>query len=354
MSDRRGVDLINESFGQASSSLSPSMEAIRSHVVESLEEHLLFGGRIRPLTLNGTQWGYVRGVYTSERAWINRMFLDPVERLRALIQTATTLPPEKMSMLTTLEIRRLILLIHRFSKAEMSLFQWVSPFVTTSSSERLWYARSVPPRELMYPGGLFKTLAPSDLFHHWAFLAASREDNKESLRALSSSSLIVRAYVGRHAQSLTNDVQSLSRSLQPNIADPWKEMGTAEPDFDPEDGWGHIHQDSSLDGLMRELNGMLNDDKHEQLMRAIAERDRRESESQKARIRSLRNRIEGVSSGKEKPITPYEMRERINKQRQQEVARRQDAYRSRVEMLDKMASESPEDRAKRIPWDIDV
>jgi hypothetical protein len=33
-----------------------------------------------------------------------------------------------------------------------------------------------------------------------------------------------------------------------------------------EDGWGHTHEDDTLQGILRELNGMIGDDKHEQLM----------------------------------------------------------------------------------------
>jgi hypothetical protein len=145
----------------------------------------------------------------------------------------------------------------------------------------------------------------------------------------------------------------MGNSLNLNIADPWINMGITPPDYDLSDGWGHIHQDASVEGLMRELNGMLTDDKHEQLMKAIAERDIREAEIKKAKIRAMRDRVEGVVA-RETYLTPEEMRRRVLAKRNEDRARQDAALRNRIEMLDRMASETPEERANSKSWDFEL
>jgi hypothetical protein len=353
MAEHKSIEIINESFKNYSTHLPNNIEEVRQNIITAMEEHIIFGGRVRPLLFDGKLCGYMRGISSGERSWIHRMYEDQVERLKATFKVSTSLSDSQVRDLTSLEIRRLILMLHKFTKADSSLFPWVSPFTTTVASERLWVSDVRPPKEVAYPEGVFKILAPSDIGLHWSYMAYSREDSKESLRSLTSASLIVRAYIGKHAQQLTSDIQGMSKALQPNIAMPWTDMGVGSRDFDPDDGWGHTHQDSSVEGLMRELNGMLNDDKHEQLMRAIAERDRMEAEKRKAKIRQMQNRVEGVTT-REAYVTPEEMARRVSRRKEEDKIKKESNFKSRTQMLSRGGAEYPNDRSARTPWDIEV
>jgi hypothetical protein len=51
-----------------------------------------------------------------------------------------------------------------------------------------------------------------------------------------------------------------------------------------DDGYGHSHQDNSVEGMMREMKGMTEGDKHEELMKAFHDTQLRAENEKKRQI----------------------------------------------------------------------
>jgi len=90
-------------------------------------------------------------------------------------------------------------------------------------------------------------------------------------------------------------------------------------DFD--DGYGHSHQDSSVEGMMREMKGMTEGDKHEELMKAFHDtqmRAEREKQRQLDLISQQRKKRDEIDDSVYIIRTDKEVRQReaeLQKQR---------------------------------------
>lgn len=348
MSDQRGRDLIEQAFNQGSSHLPPEAEEIRRKVTIAMEEVILFGGRVRPLLLSGRQVGFIRSLGVHERMWLGRMVPESNDRIVELIRLATTLEVDFIRSLSLAEVKRLLLTISRLNKNDSSLLPWIYPYTSTSSSERLFQIGVRPKESLMLPGGKSMPLvAPNDLFTQWFNLASIRDDSKQSLRETANAVLIVKAMIGKGAQQLTSDIKSAQKMLLPDLADPWSDMGIGVEGFDPEDGWGHIHQDQSLEGLLREYHGMINNDKHEQLMHEFAVLHRERAEREREKVKRLQSRVEGITY-RERGLTEEEVRAQDVARRKAEQSRKERIYEESLVLTE--AQEENKTRA----WDIEL
>jgi hypothetical protein len=124
-------------------------------------------------------------------------------------------------------------------------------------------------------------------------------------------------------------------------------MGIGVEGFDPEDGWGHIHQDQSLEGLLREYHGMINNDKHEQLMHEFAVLHRERAEREREKVKRLQSRVEGITY-RERGLTEEEVRAQDVARRKAEQSRKERIYEESLVLTE--AQEENKTRA----WDIEL
>ena len=347
------LEHIKEAFDQTPE-LTQELSQLRSRVTMAFEEYLTFGARVRPLKFKDTPVGFLRGIYPGEKGWILRMYEDPKERMYAFLGLATSVSREFIDSLSTVELQRLLLIIHRFSQNDYALLNWVYPYSTTTSSERLLSAGVKPPQEILIPSGSFKPVCPPDMYSLWSYLTKLREDSKKNLQEASNNLMIVRALVGKQAQGLASEIKNAQKAMQPNHPEPWKDTGVVDENFDPEDGWGHIIQDDSVEGIMREFNGMLEGDKHEQMMRSLAENQKRKAEEEHNRILSMRERsgrVAGISSY-DRILTNEEVRAQDAKRAKDQMERLKQGMTERVRMLE--ASEAINETRQQRVWDVEL
>ena len=272
-----GSDLLQRiTSGEMDAPTLEAVDRVRSAVTPALTELLGFGARIRPLTLEGRLVGFIRGVHFTERRQLFQWFTSPEDRITQLLQLGTTLTEEDIAGLDGYEARYLLRLIDEFTEADISLYPYISAFSTTSSSEILWCGRgasvaSAPQSRLELPGGWsFPLLAPSDHARLWVAIAASRERSKHRLDDTFNAAMIVRSMVGKGADKLFASLKKTQIALATDAQEPWTEIIKVEArDINFKDGWGHAHQDDSVEGVVREVMGMAKMDKHERYMEAF-------------------------------------------------------------------------------------
>jgi hypothetical protein len=330
----------------ATTQLTGKLAEIRDQVLLALNELLGHGARMRPLWIGGKQVGFIRGLRISERIWIARMYPDREDHSAAMVRVASTLTPEQIEALSTHEFRRLLRVLHHLTKADDALLPWIYPFSTTTTSERFWLAKQPPINTIHTPSGPLPTYGPSELYNQWAYMAASREEAKVSIRGAQHAGMIVRAWVGKNAQQLMSDLKNSQDRLLPNISTPWQEMAPEEVTGDLDDGWGHAHEDQSLDGLMREYHGMVNEDKHEQLMAELAELQRQQILAENEHLRQLKGRVEGIRYV-ERHVSDEEVRQQAAKKEQLRLIEQNKTSHNRAAMLDAMETGARS-------WNIDI
>lgn len=289
-----GVDLMRRLHeGALQQAPSAYLAETRDHVCLAIEELLDVGARIRPLLVEGNQIGWVRGVHLTERKLLGRWVYDDLEMIIQLLRLGTTLTEEEIRNLSTLEMRSLCRLVESMTVSDLRLYSYLSPFVTTGLSEQLWYARgteitSFRDRMVHLPDGAgMRILAASDQARTWAALCNYRIQARNRLEASFNAALIVRPWVGKGADAMTAELQALARSLQTDSFEPWKEAIRVKPDTNLEDGWAHS-EDTSIEGMLRELKGFVNNDRHEQAVaafhRGLQEAEERKQQEMAKRI----------------------------------------------------------------------
>jgi hypothetical protein len=185
---------------------------------------------------------------------------------------------------------------------DSSLFPYMSCFVTTSVSENLWYARgqslsSFDRKSIVLPDGAeLGLLAPSDHTMLWSALCHYRDQAKKRIDESMNASMIVQALVGRKANLLTTELQNISKSLQVDIIDPWKVMVHVRlTEKDKNDGWAHGMHAETVEDLHRELNGMAENDRHEQVFQRFHDQQIEEAKRRQEHIeRTIRAHQDGV------------------------------------------------------------
>ena len=98
-----------------------------------------------------------------------------------------------------------------------------------------------------------------------AALCNYRVQSKSRLDSSTNAVMIIRPWVGKGADPIAADLKNLGRSLQTDTLEPWKETIRAKATEVLDDGWAHS-EDDSIEGMQRELKGMLDNDRHERLI----------------------------------------------------------------------------------------
>ena len=314
-----GTSLMNQLHsGELAVAPSATVLEVRSQITTAFEEIVEVGARIRPLHLNNLHVGWLRGLYYSERKLLLRWYPNTAERTIKILTTATTLTEAEVKDLDGYEFRMLLRQVIAAEAADTTLFPFVSPFVTTSASESLWFSVGADSKRYNRPidlldGNTMKLLAPPDHCRLWRLLCNYREQAKAKLAGTLDASLVARAFIGKGATKLINDLNKASRRLIPDVDEPWKmAIRVVAEDVNLNDGWGHAHIDTSEEGILREGEGMLAEDKHEQFMaKFYTEQEQRQQHEAEQQLQDLNHAYEvGIMDEAPRIITEKELQER--------------------------------------------
>lgn len=287
-----GTELLKQIMdGGFSQPATATVEAVREKVTAGLTELIDWGFRARPLLRDGVQVGLIRGLHLTERRQLFTWNLSSEARITHILRLGTTLAQEDIDTLDGIEAQRLLKLIDQITEADMSLYPYVSAYSTTSASEILWYGRGARAaswnnQEVVLPGGLrFTLLSPPDHARLWAGVAAMRERSKRRVEETYNSAIITRALTGKGADRLYASLKKNQQGLLPDIPDPWMKIVREDlKDVNFQDGWGHAHQDDTVEGILREVEGMAKMDKHERFMQDFYDHQMAEAKKQEREI----------------------------------------------------------------------
>jgi hypothetical protein len=111
--------------------------------------------------------------------------------------------------------------------------------------------------------------------------------------------------VGKSVQKYITNLNKRALLLEINSDNPWKNISTIDQadSLDLNDGWGHAHEDSSEAGLLREGEGMVGFDKHEQFMETFYDqymnRQQKKTEITKRTEQGLIDEVSSIMTEKE-------------------------------------------------------
>jgi hypothetical protein len=90
--------------------------------------------------------------------------------------------------------------------------------------------------------------------------------------------------VGRKgADPIANDLKAIGRGLQTDTLEPWREAIQTKGPTNVDDGWAHS-EDDSIEGMQREIRGMVGNDRHERLIARFEEQERARAEERQRKI----------------------------------------------------------------------
>jgi len=314
-----GMDLMRRiSRGEVKVAPKEQVETVKAEITENCEELVEVGARIRPLLVGGKQVGWVRGVHLQERKVLRRYVRDPNDYVALTLKHATSFTQEEIEVMSADEIKSLAEVVRQMSEYDVSLYPYLSAFVTTPTSEALWYGKgddltSFEHKTVTMPDGKkVNIMAPPDHARLWATLCSYREQAKRRLEDNTNALFIVRPLAGKQADPIAAELTRIARQLETGSNWMWEQIVTTKKQVDVNDGWGH--PGDSLEDLQRELKGMMEGDKHEKLMEAwqnqmIDEAEKKQKEIE--RIRKERGITEaGVMQGATTMLTEKQIRER--------------------------------------------
>lgn len=294
------------------------VEEIKRNITENCEEIIEIGARIRPLMVDGKQVGWVRGVSPQERRSLKRWVRDPNDYVALILRFATSYSPEDIEALQGDELRSLVEVVRQMSEYDLSLYPYLNAYVTTQSSETLWYGRgeklsSWENKVVTMPDGKKITvMVPPDHARSWAILCAYREQAKKRLDDNNNALFIVRPWAGKHADPIAGELKAVAKQLQTNSDYVWEQVVRVQKKVDVNDGWGH--PGDSVEELRREMKGMMEGDKHEKVMEAWATQIAAEDEEKRKKVEEARKKrgIEGagVYQGSVTVLTDKEIKAR--------------------------------------------
>lgn len=181
MAITRGVDLMRQlNEGSLEQAPSECLQKTREEVTSAIEELLDVGARIRPLLVEGKRVGWVRGIHLSERKALKRWLYDEMELVEQLLLLGTTLSIEEIRSLSMVEMRSLSRVIREMTDSDLSLYPFISAFVTTNVSEQLWFSRGTEAtafreRTVSMPDGKqVRIMAASDQSRLWETLCNTK------------------------------------------------------------------------------------------------------------------------------------------------------------------------------------
>lgn len=279
-----GVDLMKKlSTGELVERKPGIAGDIRTKVSEALSEIIAFGARIRPLIVGGERIGWIRPLSFSEKKQIDIWFHDEQERIEQSLLLCTSLSIEEINTLDILELNALLRIMSEFNLSDFSLFPYLSAFTFTQSSSNLW-ATAGPqifsPKPLVMPDGKsMRQIVVSDHIQLWANLCRIREHTVKKLEDALNSAIVARAFAGKSSDKYINNLEKSLNSLRTDSLEPWMDIidfVKVQGNIQEDDGYGHSHLDTSVQGLMREIEGIESFDKHERLFYEFQQRQIRE------------------------------------------------------------------------------
>jgi hypothetical protein len=314
-----GMDLMRQiNEGRLKPAPAKDVEEVKAAITENCEELIEVGARIRPLLVDGKQVGWVRGVHIQEKRMLKRWVRDPNDYVALSLKYATSFSMEEIEALQTEELRSLVDVVRSMSERDIMLYPYLNAYVTTHSSEALWYGKgeqltSFDNKVITMPDGKTITImAPPDHARMWATLCSYREQAKRRLEDNANALFIVRPWAGKQADPIANELKGVGRQLETGSNYMWEQIVTVQKKVDVNDGWAH--PGDSLEDLRREMKGMLEGDKHEQLMEAWADQMIHEAEEKAKAVekaRAERGVTEaGVYQQAMEVLTEKEIRER--------------------------------------------
>lgn len=315
-----GMDLMRRiSDGSLRPAPIEDVEKVKREITENCEELIDVGARIRPLLADGKQVGWVRGVHFQERNMLKRWVRDPNDYVAMTLQHATSFTRDEIEVMQLEEIKSLVNVVKQMSDYDLSLYPYLNAYVTTQSSEVLWYGKgeqltSFGSKTIDMPDGKKITImAPPDHARMWATLCSYREQAKKRLEDNTNALFIVRPWAGKQADPIANELRAVARQLETGSNYMWEQVVRVQKAaVDVNDGWGH--PGDSVEELRREMKGMMEGDKHERMMEAWAKQMVHEAEVRQKEIeeaRKLRGVTEaGVYQQSTVILTEKEIRER--------------------------------------------
>lgn len=192
------------------------------------------------------------------------------------------------------EVRSLIEVVRQMSDYDLSLYPYLQAYVTTASSEALWYSKgeslvNYESKTLTMPDGKkMNVMAPPDHARLWATLCTYREQAKKRLEDNTNALFIVRPWAGRSADPIANELKGISRQLETGSNYVWENVIRVPKKVDVNDGWGHPGE--TVQDLQRELKGMMEGDRHERMMEAWQAQMIHEAEVEKQKIVDARKK----------------------------------------------------------------
>lgn len=267
------------------------VEEIKDKISENCEELIEVGARIRPLMVDNKRVGWVRGVHAHERKMFKRWVKDPNDFIATILNIATTFSKPEIEALSSIELRSLAEVVKQMSDYDASLYPYLAAYVTTQSSENMWHSRgeglsSYENRIVTLPDEKTITIVlPPDHARAWASLCHYRDDAKRRLDDNFNALFVVRPTAGKSADPVHNELMNVARQLETDSLEPWEKVVRIAPEVDVTDGWAHAG-DSEAD-LLREMKGMLANDKHERLMAAWQKQMEAEADTQKKKLEAI-------------------------------------------------------------------
>jgi hypothetical protein len=296
-----GLDIMNRlASGAIKKAPAETIERVKVEITANCEEIVEVGARIRPLLCGDKQVGWVRGLHTQERKTLKRWIRDPNDYIALTLQHATSFTKEELEAMQSFEIRSLVEVVRQMSDYDVSLYPYLPAYVTTHSSEALWYGKgdsltTFENRAVRMPDGKTVTIiAPPDHARMWATLCNYREQSKKRLEENLNALFIVRPWAGRQADPVANALKVAARQLETGSDFQWERLVRTPTAVDKNDGWGH--PGDSVEDLRRELKGMMEGDRHERMMDAWARQMEHEAKAKKTEVEEFRKKrgIEGA------------------------------------------------------------
>jgi hypothetical protein len=294
------------------------VERVKRQITENCEELIEVGARIRPLLSGDRQVGWVRGLHPQERRMLKRWIQSPNDYIANTLLLATSLTPGELEDMTGLEVRALAEVVRQMTECDMSLYPFIAAYVTTQSSENLWYGRgekltSYENKTVTMPDGKqVRIMCPPDHARAWASLCAYREQAKHRLEDNFNAVFMVRPMAGKSADPIYAELKSIARAMETDSMEPWQRVVKAMPAPHLNDGWAHAGD--SVEDLQRELKGMLEGDKHERLMEAWQKQMEAEAKEKQRKLDEMRKQRgtdrEGIIEERYEVLTDAEVKAR--------------------------------------------
>jgi hypothetical protein len=319
ISGMSGVELMNQiSEGGVRRASSAYVREIREKIVDGCEELLDVGARIRPLHVGEDRIGWVRGVHPSERRALNRWLHNEFDLMHQVIFLGTSLSKDEVSRLSLIEMRTISRIIARMTESDLRLYPFMDAFATTTVSEQLWFSKGTEitayrDREIEMPdGAMVRLLTAPDHARLWAALCTYRETNKTRVDNSLNALMTIRPHVGKSAEPIANELKAAAKALIPDSLDPWTEVIRERVAKNLDDGWAH-GEDNSVEGMRRELDGMISGDRHERVMAAWKEQLLAKAEERKQKLAEalVPKPPREEQSGLHTVMTDEQVRERI-------------------------------------------